>query len=263
MKIGLSYVGPLDFVFQRLVLSTCILSLFLVFLWKKVPKDKSDVINLLILGAINTASMLLTHIGLINEKSGIGAILTYTQPLFVFCIAVPFLKEKATISRVAGVLIGFLGVVLLSIKEGSIVGSLTPSIFFLIFGAFLWAVNTVYYKKYLSHVNPIVTNIFQLGIGAALLAPPSIIIGGLSFSFSSSYLFALLYLSIFAVSLAWTIWIFLLREEEATVLSSSSLVIPIIAFFFGWLVLGESIELKSLFGAVLVMIGVYLVNKTS
>ncbi|HIE18396.1 TPA: EamA family transporter [Candidatus Bathyarchaeota archaeon] len=139
--------------------------------------------------------------------------------------------------------------------------SLTNSIFFLLLGAFLWAVSTVYYKKLLSHVDPIIVNIFQMSFGALLLGLPLIASGELIFPTSADYLMRVLYASIGASAIAFTIWIHLLREEEATVLSSSSLIVPMIALFFGWLLLEEIVEFQALIGAVLIILGVYLVNR--
>ena len=125
----------------------------------------------------------------------------------------------------------------------------------------LWAVTTIYYKKSLSHVDPVITNLFQMGLGSILLGLASAIHGGTVFPSSTEYLLAILYASIASSTVAFTIWIYLLREEEATVLSSSALTIPMVALIFGWLFLGETIRLQALIGALLIMLGVYLVNR--
>lgn len=177
-------------------------------------------------------------------------------------MAVLFLKEEAKASRILGVLIGFSGVAAQSLGKISTIESLTYSSSFLIIGAFLWAVSIVYCKKILTHIDSIVTNVIQLVVGAIILTLLSAVFGGFYFPLSGAYISIVLYASIGASSFALTIWIFLLREEEATVLSSSSFIIPMAALFFGWLLLGENIELKSLLGTGLIMAGVYLVNRT-
>jgi len=262
MKSGLEYVAPLDFVLHRFLFSALALSPFVIVLKGRIPKDKETLSRLLLLGLINVLGVVLTNMGLVYEKSGIGAVLTYTQPLFVFCMAVPFLKEKAKGSRILGLPAGFLGVAALSLgKTGSIGTSITSSIL-LVGGAFLWAVTIIYYKKLLSHVDPIVTNIIQLAVGAATLAPLSALTGGFHFPLSAEYVAIVLYAAMAASGLGLTIWLYLLKDEEATVLSSSSFIVPMSALFFGWLLLGEIVELSSLFGAVLILVGVYLVNRT-
>ena len=57
--------------------------------------------------------MIAQTVGLAGESSGIDAVVTYSQPLFVFCLAVPFLGERIVLNRTIGTLIGFLGVVML------------------------------------------------------------------------------------------------------------------------------------------------------
>ncbi len=261
MKSGLSYAEPLTFVFHRFLISSLFLSPTIILLSKKIPRERGDLARLLLLGVINAFGILLTNMGLVGEKSGLSAVVTYTQPLFVFCMAVPLLDEKASIDKVLGIIIGFLGVVAISARGKTFFSSLTSSILFLLLGAFLWAVSTVYYKKFLSHVEPIIANVFQLGFGAVLLGLISASPGKLYFPASTDYLLTVLYASIGASAIAFTIWIQLLREEEATVLSSSSLVVPMVALFFGWLLLGETVDLQSLVGAILVISGVYLVNR--
>jgi drug/metabolite transporter (DMT)-like permease len=71
------------------------------------------------------------------ENSGLSSLVTYTQPLFVFCLAVLFLGEKASVIRVLGALTGFLGVIILYAEKISLTMNLLNPIFFLIFGAFL------------------------------------------------------------------------------------------------------------------------------
>jgi len=262
MKSGLSYVTPLTFVFHRFLFSSLFLLPSVILLNKKLPKKREDLVKLLLLGVVNTFGILSTNIGLTGEKSGLSAVVTYIQPLFVFCMAVPLLNERARVSKILGILIGFSGVVVISARENRLLDGLFGSILFLLLGAFLWAVSIVYYKKFLSHVEPIIVNVFQMSFGAGLLGLITMFFGELGFPASIDYLMKILYVSIGASAIAFTIWIHLLREEEATVLSSSSLIVPSFALFFGWLLLGETVELRAFIGTVLVMFGVYLVNKS-
>lgn len=260
MKVGLSYVDPWSFIYHRFLLSTTALSLLLFILKRRIPVDKRELVRLFILGLITSIGITSTSLGLVYEKSGVSAILTYTQPLFVFCMAIPFLGEKMSIGRVLGVLIGFLGVMVLSTRGDSFIDSLDFPVFLLVAGAFLWATAIIYYKEFLSHIDPTVANIFQLGVGVILLTPV-IALKGLAFPPSLNYIPVILYTSICAQGVALTLWVLLLREEEATVLSSSSFMVPVAAFIFGWLILGETVEPKVLFGSALILAGVYMVNK--
>jgi len=190
-----------------------------------------------------------------------GAVLTYTQPLFVFCLASLFLKEEAKTTRLLGVVIGFIGVTVLFLREYSSLTALSYPDLMMLLGAFTWAVTTVYYKKFLSHLNPTLANTFLLGVGVLPLAALSLSREAFTFQWTGTYVGIVLYSSLGASAIGSTIWLTLLKEEDAVTLSASSLIVPIVAILFGWQLLGENIEVESLIGSSLVLIGVYLVNR--
>jgi drug/metabolite transporter (DMT)-like permease len=261
MKKGLDYVDPLGFVFHRFLFAAILLFPFLLIFHNRIPKNRETLLRLLLLSVINAVGMASTNIGLVHEKSGLSAVITYTQPLFVFCMATLFLKEKTSKSRILGLLIGFSGVVTISAKGESFLQGVTLSILPLLLGAFLWAVTIIYFKRYLTGVDAVVTNAFQMMWGAALLGTIDVASGIFQLPFSSDYWIIMLYASVAASGVAFTIWMHLLREEEATVLSSSSFIIPIATLLFGWLLLGETVEPQLILGAALILSGVYLVNR--
>jgi drug/metabolite transporter (DMT)-like permease len=260
LKIGLRYASPLSFLFQRLLFSAVAMFPLLVILRRRVPRDRRTLKHLFILSMINVLFWISSTLGLSLTSSGVSAVLTYIQPIFVFCLAVAFLGEEADGLRLLGVILGSSGVLILSAGNGTLSGGLYSSLL-LLAGAFFWAVTIVYYKKFLAATDPIVTNILQFTIGTFALALISIPINGTYFPPSEVYGYVILYNAIFVAIIAWTLWVFLLREEDAIDVSSSSLVIPIMALFLGWVILGETIELKTLLATLLILTGVYLVNR--
>ncbi len=258
MKIGLRFVPPITFVLQRFAVSAVAMLPFLVILRKRIPKDRHTLGKLVVLCLIFVSIIIAQAIGLSQENSGIGAVLTYTQPLFVFCLAVPFLGEKITVVKLLGGMIGFIGVIVLFLDR---MGSLTiDSALIMLLGALLWAVAVVYYKKHLSDVDAFVTHFFQMAIGALPLAVLSL--GTQSFVLPTDILYGciLLYSSIGALAVGNVIWFYLLKREEATTLSGSSLVIPAVAMLFGWQLLGEQVSAQTLLGSALTLSGIFLVN---
>lgn len=258
MKLGLCFVPSITFVLQRFIVSATFLLPAFVLLRRRVPRDRHTLIRLLPFCIIFVSIIIAQAIGLTQESSSLGAVLTYTQPLFVFCLAIPFLKEKVTAIRLLGVAVGFAGVVTIFYNK---IGSFTLApTFVLLFGAFLWAVSVVYYKKALSHVDSTITHFLQLFIGIAPLLALNLANNSFIIPSDPLYTWIILYSSIGALATGNVIWLHLLKDEEATILSGSSLIIPAIAMFFGWRLLGESLSLESLVGAVLILSGVCLVN---
>jgi len=262
MKVGLRFVGPLNLVMQRLMLASMVFLPILLLRRRILPRDRLTWFKLVILSLINAASMICTNIGLVAEASGLSSLLTYTQPLFVFCLAVPFLGEEVSITRMLGVFTGFMGMVVLYAGRLRYQKGLSVSFLLLILGALFWAIATVYYKKSLNYVDPAIVNIVQFPIGALFLLPAASGLEGLTFSIDGSYILYLLYMSVLASAVGSTIWFILLRNEDATVLSTSSLAVPAIALIFGGIFLGEKIENISFLGLILIFIGTYLVNRS-
>lgn len=261
MKVGLKFVDPLNLVMQRLLLSSIILSPTLIWRRKNLPRDKFTWLKIGVLSLINAIGMASTNIGLLHETSGLSSLLTYTQPLFVFCLAVPFLGEKISLTRVFGVISGFLGILTLYVGRLRSQINLSSPFLFLILGAFLWALTVIYYKKFLSHVDPAIINITQFSIGAAFLLSIILTFEEPAFSSNALYILALLYMSALGSAAASTIWLILIKEEETAVVSTSSLIIPAMALILSWIFLGESIEQTTLLGLMLILTGIHLVNK--
>jgi len=188
-------------------------------------------------------------------------VITYTQPLFVFCLAVSILKEKVVAIRLLGAIMGFVGVVtLLHSKTDS---STIHSTFVMTLGAFLWAIAIVYYKKYLSHVDSLVTSFLQLSFGALVLSLISLLTNSFFLPEHIEYLWIVLYASVGSSAVGLVVWLFLLKQEDAVIVSGSTFIIPVVALFFGWQILGESVHAFSMLASAIVLIGVYLVNYKS
>lgn len=262
MKGALNLVTPVNVALDRLALSALLLSPLLFLVRGRMPRDKRTLLKLLVLGTVNALSIVSTYTGLVHTGSGIAAILTYTQPLFVFCFSALFLRSEAKVSTFIGAFIGFFGVVVLSIGKSSTLGGFAHSEFLLLMGALLWAITIVYYKKALSHVDPVLTNALQQAVGVIVLAPVASNLEGFRFSFATQYVLMIMYSAVFATCVGATLWLNLVREEDVTVLSSSSYLIPMVAVSLGWLLLGEDIELGSILGMGLILAGVYLVNRS-
>ncbi|MBS7624381.1 MAG: EamA family transporter [Candidatus Bathyarchaeia archaeon] len=260
MKIGLRFVSPLNLVSQRLLFASIALSPILAVEKRKLPKDGATWLKLISISVVNAACMASTHVGLLYEPSGLSSILTYTQPLFVFCLAALFLGEKVTLTRILGIVFGFLGVVAIYMGRLNQV-RLSSASLFLILGAFLWAVTIIFYKKFLAYVNPEIVNVMQFPVGAAFLILLTSMLDKLTFSTNMVYVLSVLYTAIVGSAVASTIWLYLIKIEEAIVVSTSSLAVPAVALIFGSIFLGEVIEYNSLLGFILISAGIYFVNK--
>jgi len=258
MKIGLRFVPPVPLLTAQYLFSLVAMSPILIFLRSRTPGDRKTLGRLLSYSLLYLVQVALMRVGLVGETSGTASVLLYSQPLFVVFLAVPFLKEKITAAKALGAAIGFAGVCTLFINRMS---SLQVNYaLVMVMSAFLWAVETIYYKMYLTQVNPFAAIFIQLLTGTLTLVPLSIMTGNLLFPMNGTYILVVLYSAVGSFAVGWSIWLLLLGKEDATVLSGSSLIVPVVALFMGWWVLGEDIGVESILGSALTLSGVCLVN---
>jgi drug/metabolite transporter (DMT)-like permease len=260
-KTGLGFVSPTMFVQQRFAFFGIIFSPLLFFQRKKIPRDKDTLVKIVILSMVNTSQIIATNIALAVLSSGTGAVLNFTEPIFVFCIAMLFLKEETNVIKFVGTVVGFAGVSVLFAH--SISSPTLPSGVIMVFGAFLWAVTIVFYKKFLSHVDAFVASYFQYSLGALPLTLFALARNDFAVCSDATYLWILIYESISISAIGSTVWLYLIKKEGATVVAGSSLIIPVLALFFGWALLKENIYIESVLGSALILAGVGLVNARS
>jgi drug/metabolite transporter (DMT)-like permease len=261
MKIGLYYATPLNYLFQRLFFSSFMIAPFLFFAKNGIKRDPRIFVNVVILCVIYAVSVIFLMVGLEHESAGISSVVTFTQPLFVFALSAIFLKNEITKVRIVGVLVGFGGIITIYLEKIGGVEYATMSISFLLASAFLWAVTIVYYKIISEEVHPYWIGFFQAAIGSIVVYPFALVTGGVVFIFDLPYLLSLAYVTVLSTVVAFSLWFYLLRSEDAAKVSSSSFMIPVVALVSSNLLLGETINLPQMAGVFMVLAGVYLVNR--
>lgn len=259
MKMGLNNAYPFVFVSHSFFISTVFFLLLHVVSKIQIPNDKQVLKKILIYSLFMTLQVALTAIGLASQKSGVASILVYTQPIMVFILATFFLKESFSIPRILGIILGFSGIASLFFED--VVATMTWASFLLIIGAFFWAVGTVYYKLKLQNQDSQFVNLVQTFMTAVTLYLVSLTIEPPFLNWDLSYITIISYMGIGAQGVGMTIWLILLKNEDASVLSSSVLIVPALALFLGWLLMDEAFTLNSIIGSIMVIAGIYLVNQ--
>lgn len=267
VKVALGHVSPLTFSFHQSLLVTIALLPFVFVKRDKLSMNPKTFLQLAVYGLVNGVNVLVSNTGLVSQSSGIGAILTFTQPLIVFILSILFLKESVKLWKLVGVMMGLIGVALLFMRPGIPFSALSSSSLLLVFGAFLWASSTIYYKKYLVQVDVFVTTALQFTISSALLGIITVLVDETVPIYpdigNTAYLVLLLYNALVVSVFGNVIWLYLLRWETATNLSTYGFLIPVIALLAGWGLLGEIIDGRSILGSSLIVASIYAIQKDS
>ena len=199
--------------------------------------------------------------------SGVTALLVATVSLWM--VVVDWLRPGGTrpgLRVTAGILLGFGGMLLL-VGPKNIGGSgrVDPlGVGLLLMASFAWACGSVYSKHSggLSG-SPLMGVAMQSLAGGVALWIAGILTGEvrslhLSLISVRSWV-ALGYLIAFGSMIGFTAYIFILKKSTATRVATYAFVNPVVALFLGWLIVGESINLRTMSAASVIMTAVLLV----
>ena len=193
--------------------------------------------------------------------SALAGILNALTPIFVIIVGATLFHQKSTKNQLMGVIIGFVGLLLLFLSHGKID-------FTYLFFAFLVLLATLSYGLNVNMVNKNLLHIPSLNIAAfafASLIIPSLIALWLSGFFKLSFHSSEMAWSIAASALLGltgtaiaTILFYILLKRAGPIFSSMvTYAIPFIAIFWGWLA-GESVTLLQVGCLVIILVGVYI-----
>lgn len=195
--------------------------------------------------------------------SGMAAVLIYLQPVLVGVMAWYLLGEGLSAPKMLGLLLGFTGIIVVSI--GGISGGLTISgVLFGVLSAFFWASGTVYYKRVQERVSPlwsVAIPFFTGGIVLCVIGLATESVGEIEVGVA--YVSSLAYSAFAGISASWLIWFALVRAGEASRVAAYIFAVPLSAVLIGAVALGEPVRPSLALGGLLVVSGIYLVNLSS
>ena len=264
VKVGLESTPPLMFAALRTDLAA--LALVLVALSRRTPvRLRAHAATYLCLGLTNVAAFLgLQSVAILGLPSGLAAVLIYLQPVLVGVLAWRFLGEPLGAAKVAGLVLGFGGIVVVS--AGALEGRIDAlALAYAVLAALVWAVGTVLLKGALARGEPPVDPWWAVAssfaAGAVLLTAIAPLVEPVEVHWSGRFVLALLYAGLGGTGVAWLLWTRLLSTGEASRVSTYIFFVPLFSIVVGAVLLHEPLHASLLVGAALVGGGVYLANR--
>jgi len=187
-------------------------------------------------------------------SSGLASILNATTPLFTVLVMAAAGDEKLYARRIAGVVIGLVGVAILRGQHLGFSSSQGFGILLCLAGAFSYGLSALYARRKLSNSPPLATATFQLLASTLMM---SIIAGvferpwQLPMPDVTTWL-ALAGLAGLSTALAYIVFFQVLRRSGSSNVMLVTLLIPVTAILLGHFVLGESISLAEITGALVI-----------
>jgi O-acetylserine/cysteine efflux transporter len=262
VKVGLDYSPPVLFAGLRALVGGLSM-LVAALLWGGRPDLRRDWGAYASLSMLNVVLFLgLQTFAIMLLPSGTAAVLIYLQPILTGLLAWLLLGESLTPAKLAGLLLGFSGIIAVSFGGFSGVVSIA-GVAFAVVSALTWALGTVYFKRVQDRVSMLwaVALMFLFG-GIVLSALGLVIESPAEIPLAGGLVASVLYSGFVGTGLAWALWLGLVRAGEASTVAAYVFFVPLASVAIGALVLDERLSTSLFIGAVLVVSGIYLVNRT-
>ncbi len=195
--------------------------------------------------------------------AGTAALVVQVGPILVGLLAAFFLGERLTRWLLAGMAVGFAGVVL--IARASSVGSNGDPLGVLlsVVAALTFAVGVITQKKLLPTIRPLELTFWYAVVGAAVCLPWAGQTVRVLGDASINTLGWILYLGVFPSAVAFTTWAYALSHAEAGKFAQSTLLVPFITALMAWFLLGEVPAILAFVGGGMCITGVLLARRTT
>ena len=253
--VSLQELPPLTVVFLRVALAAIILLPVLWVYRTRFPESLSGWKPFFALALLNNVlPFSLIVVGQTYIPSGLASVLNATTPLFTVLVMAAAGDEKLYARRVAGVIVGLIGVIVLHGQSLDFEAGQSVGILLCLAAAFFYGLAALYARRKLLDLPPLATAAFQLTasslvmavVAAAVERPWQLPLPGVA-----TWL-AIIGSAALSTALAYIIFFRILRRAGSTNVMLVTLLIPVTAILLGYLVLGETISLREIVGAVVI-----------
>jgi drug/metabolite transporter (DMT)-like permease len=192
--------------------------------------------------------------------SGIAALIIALVPLWMALVDGILLRHRVGWVTSLGLVLGFLGAALLiggtAFDQGAPLSGMLVAV-----GATLsWTTGSLYSRSAPLPKRPLVGAGMEMMIGGAVLLVAGVLRGELPLirvdAFSTRSLIALAYLIVIGSWVGYTSYVWLLRNARTSFVSTYAYVNPVVAVFLGWLILDETITLRTVVAGAVIVVAV-------
>jgi drug/metabolite transporter (DMT)-like permease len=265
IKIALQEIGPITLVALRLLFGILGLLVVVAYSRPNLPDTRRLWIVLAVLGIINTAlPFVLISWGQQFIDSAVAAILNSTVPLFTMVMAHWYLQDdRLTLQRVIGLVVGFIGVVVLLVRDldGGTQSSLLGQAAVLL-AAICYAFSSIFARRNAKGVFPIVQAFVPLLVADAVMwALVPLVESPVVYPSLPITWLAIAWLGLIGSCIAYLLYFYLLHAIGPTRTTMVTYTFPVVGVTLGVIFLNETLDINLLLGAVLVVGSIVIVNR--
>jgi drug/metabolite transporter (DMT)-like permease len=261
-------IDPIDLGFLRFLVATPLM-FFLVMLRKQpLLLPKKEIPWLIALGLTGVTFLyLFQFLGIHYTNAPTASVLINTNVIFIAILSGLFLHENLSKKRIAGIILSFIGVIVIMFSDLLTQEITFDNIFFIggilmLLSALCWALYSLVGKRLLRTYDEYVITAYAFGLGTLFYLPFVLLhIGPVLQQTSLDGWLVVLYLALTCSLFGYIGWNYGLKHTDASKAAVFLNFIPLFTILMSFF-LGTSFSLLFLLGAGLIIYGVYLTQKT-
>ncbi|MGF7396427.1 DMT family transporter [Thermoanaerobacterium thermosaccharolyticum] len=231
---------------------------------KNIRMTWQDFLLLVLIGLTNVVfSMSFLQLGINMTSASLSAVIFSSNPLFVMIVASFVLGEKLNSTKIYGLILGIIGLVIVFYKQLNVGGNHLVGIILLVLSSITYGIYTVIGKKFTVKYDSVVMNSFSFIIGSLMLLPILLYNKYPVFNLPLKAIPQMLYLTVFVTGIAYYTYFLGLSSVNTGVGSMVFFAKPILASIIAAIFLSEKITTQLVIGTIVILIGILIVQKDS
>jgi len=260
VKFALDYFSAGSLMLLRFLVASVVLLIVCIIKRAGLPKLR-DLPLFSICGVVGVFMyMWFFNMGTNMVAAGISGFIIASVPLFTLVFSIIFLKEKAKATMWIGVIISFLGIVIIAFTQITDL-QLNAGVWLLLFAASLAGVFIITQRLLLRKYSVLQATAYPIAIATLfmMIFLPDLLKELPQASLTSIGIVA--YLGVFPAALAYLLWGYALAKAKKTVHITSFLYLsPFLASLIAFIWLGEQMPVLAFVGGIVVVAGMVITN---
>ena len=203
----------------------------------------------------------------VTLPSGIISLIIALVPLWMALVDRVLLQRRVGWVTTFGLILGFGGAALLIGVAGIDAGVPLSGMLIGVFASLSWTCGSLYSRNAPLPKRPLVGAGMEMMVGGAILVIAGVFRGEIPLirfeNFSAASLLALTYLITIGSWVGYTSYVWLLRNARTSLVSTYAYVNPIVAVFLGWLILDETVTIRTIAAGAVIVIAVAIIISTN
>ncbi len=262
-KFGLPFAEPFSFLAVRMAIVAVLLNLIALAFKAPWPKNLRSVLHVAVAGLLVQGAYLGGVFASIDAglSAGLSALIVGLQPALTACVVGPLLKERVTPRQWLGVLLGFVGVVLVVANRIEVGGGAWTGIGLAAIALLGITAGTLYQKRFCADMDLRSGSAIQFTVTCLAMTGLAFALESREIQWTGEFVFAVAWLVVVLSLGAVTLLYILIKRGAAAKVASLFYLVPPVTALMAFFLFDERLGAQELIGMGIVVAGVALVTR--